>query len=65
VWMSEDGGRLHRKRNRTMLVEWPEDSELPLVADRYSWVSWHQMKTLLVEEDAIVAPHIRGVLSLA
>ena len=65
VWMSEDGGRLHRKRNRTMLVEWPEDRELPLVADRYRWVSWHQIKTLLVEEDAIVAPHIRGVLSLA
>lgn len=64
VWMSEDGGRLHRKRNRTMLVEWPEDRELPLVADRYRWVSWHQIKTLLVEEDAIVAPHIRGVLSL-
>lgn len=64
VWMSEDGGRLHRKRNRTMLVEWPEDRELPLVADRYRWVSWHQIKTLLIEEDAIVAPHIRGVLSL-
>lgn len=64
VWMSEDGGRLHRKRNRTMLVEWPEDRDLPLVAERYRWVSWHQIKTLLTEEDAIVAPHIRGVLSL-
>lgn len=64
VWMSEDGGRLNRKRNRTMLVEWPADRDLPLAADRYRWVSWHQLKQLLREEDAIVAPHIRGVLAL-
>lgn len=64
VWMSEDGGRLNRKRNRTMLVEWPQDRDLPLVADRYRWVSWYQLKQLLRTEDAIVAPHVRGVLAL-
>jgi oxidase EvaA len=63
-WMSEDGGRLNNKRNRTMLVELDAGVELPLVADRYRWVSLHQLKVLLRTEDAIVAPHVRGVLAV-
>ena len=63
-WMSEDGGRLNNKRNRVMLVELPEGLELPLGSDRYRWVSLYQLKHLLVTEDAIVAPHIRGVLAV-
>lgn len=62
-WMSEDGGRLNNKRNRTMLVEIPEDAELELIDSRYRWLSLYQLKRLLVTEDAIVAPHIRGVLA--
>jgi oxidase EvaA len=63
-WMSEDGGRLNRKRNRTMLVEIPEERPLPLISDRYRWVSLYQLKHLLKFEDAIVAPHVRGVLAV-
>ncbi|NOU03473.1 MAG: response regulator receiver protein [Novosphingobium sp.] len=63
-WMSEDGGRLFNKRNRTMLVELPEDCDVPLIAARYRWVSLFQLKQLLAEQDAIVSPHIRGVLAL-
>lgn len=63
-WMSEDGGRLNNKRNRTMLVELDEAHDLPLVADRYRWVSLYQLKVLLRTEDAIIAPHIRGVLAV-
>jgi oxidase EvaA len=63
-WMSEDGGRLFNKRNKTMLVELPEDRPIGLIADRYRWVSLYQLKTLLMTEDAAVAPHIRGVLAV-
>lgn len=63
-WMSEDGGRLNTKRNKTMLVELPEAFELELVSPRYRWVSLFQLKQLLLTEDAIIAPHIRGVLAV-
>jgi len=63
-WMSEDGGRLLNKRNRTMLIEIPESHEFPLIAPRYRWVSLFQLKSLLKTEDAIVAPHIRGILAV-
>lgn len=63
-WMSEDGGRLNNKRNKTMLVEIPEGQYLELVSPRYRWVSLFQLKELLRTQDAIVAPHIRGVLAV-
>lgn len=63
-WMSEDGGRLFNKRNLTMLIEIQKDRELPLVNDSFRWVSLHQIKQLLLYEDAIIAPHIRGVLAV-
>jgi len=62
-WTSEDGGRLFNKRNRSMLVEYDEDRPLPLVSDRFRWVSLYQLKTLISEENAIIAPHIRGILA--
>jgi dTDP-4-dehydro-6-deoxy-alpha-D-glucopyranose 2,3-dehydratase len=64
IWMSEDGGRLNHKRNRTMMVEISEGVDLRLVAERYRWVSWHQLRTILMTDDAIVAPHLRGLLCL-
>lgn len=62
-WTSEDGGRLFNKRNRSMLVEYDENTELELVSDRFKWVSLYQLKKLIKEQDAIVAPHIRGILA--
>jgi oxidase EvaA len=62
-WTSEDGGRLFNKRNRSMLLEFDEKSELELVSDRFKWVSLYQLKKLIKEQYAIVAPHIRGILS--
>ena len=62
-WTSEDGGRLFNKRNRSMLLEHDEAEELELVSDRFRWVSLYQLKKLIREENAIVAPHIRGILS--
>jgi oxidase EvaA len=62
-WTSEDGGRLFNKRNRSMLIEYDEDLELELVSDRFKWVSLYQLKKLVSQENAIIAPHIRGILS--
>jgi oxidase EvaA len=64
IWMSEDGGRLLNKRNLTMLIEVPEHLDVPLINSSYRWVSLYQIKNLLLLEEAIVAPHIRGVLSI-
>jgi oxidase EvaA len=60
-WMSEDGGRLHLKRNRGMLVEVPEGTvtEIP---DGFIWLSMWQIKDLL-NENAWINPHIRGIIA--
>lgn len=63
-WTSEDGGRLFNKRNRSMLIEFDENSDLPLVSERFRWVSLYQLKALTRTENAIVAPHIRGIISM-
>jgi len=62
-WTSEDGGRLFNKRNRSMLIEYEEGKELGLVSDRFKWVSLYQLKKLIREQNAMVAPHVRGILS--
>lgn len=62
-WTSEDGGRLFNKRNRSMLLEYAEGEELQLVSERFKWVSLYQLKKLIREQNAIVAPHIRGIIS--
>jgi oxidase EvaA len=62
-WMSEDGGRLYNKRNRSMIVEIHENFDLNIHAERYRWVTLYELIQLVVSQDAIVAPHIRGILS--
>jgi oxidase EvaA len=60
-WLSEDGGRLHKKRNFGMLVE-VGDSYDPVLTDDFIWMSMHQIKACLYE-DAWVNPHIRGIIA--
>ena len=60
---SEDGGRLLNKRNRSMLVEIDSNFDVTLPTDRFRWVTLRQLKKLIREHDAIVAPHIRGILA--
>lgn len=62
AWLAEDGGRLHLKRNRGMLIEVPEELNLELPNDNFIWLSLYQIKQLLLE-DAWVNPHIRGILA--
>jgi oxidase EvaA len=61
-WMSEDGGRLFNKRNRSMVVEVDKLDESK-INDRYRWLTLWQLIELTRRYDAIVAPHIRGILS--
>lgn len=61
-YMSEDGGRLMNKRNFSILVE--IDSNIDLnESDRYIWLTLKQIKELIVNNNAIIAPHLRGILS--
>ena len=62
AWLSEDGGRLYKKRNRGILIEIPESTNLELPNDNFCWVSLFQIKQLL-SEDGWINPHIRGILS--
>lgn len=62
AWLAEDGGRLHLKRNRGMLLEIPEDFEIFLPNDNFIWLSLYQIKAML-KEDAWINPHIRGILA--
>jgi oxidase EvaA len=60
-WMSEDGGRLHLKRNKGMLVELPSAIKLE-ISETYRWVSLFQLKEL-IKQNSWVNPHIRGIIS--
>ena len=62
-WTLEDGGRLFNKRNRTMLIEYSEEKDLEIYSNRFKWTSLYQLKKLVSEQNAIIAPHIRGLLS--
>lgn len=61
-WLAEDGGRLHLKRNRGMLIELDEKHSIELPNDNFVWLSLYQIKQLL-REDAWINPHIRGILA--
>lgn len=60
-WLSEDGGRLHLKRNRGMLVEVAEGTPLE-IPPSFRWMSMWQIKECL-NENAWVNPHIRGIIA--
>lgn len=60
-WMSEDGGRLHLKRNRGMIVELPADS-IRDVPEGFRWFSLFQIKAL-IKQYSWVNPHVRGIIS--
>lgn len=62
-WMSEDGGRLFNKRNKVMLVEVDSNHEITFDDNLYRWVTLYDIKKAIIEEDAIIAPHLRNLLS--
>ena len=60
-WLSEDGGRLHRKRNLGLLIELVEEAELE-APPTFIWMSMWQIKECL-KENAWVNPHVRGIIA--
>jgi len=60
-WLSEDGGRLYKKRNKGMLIELP-DNTISDIPPSFIWLSMWQIKELL-NENAWINPHIRGIIS--
>lgn len=60
-WMSEDGGRLHLKRNKGMLIEVPENVNLAIPKNFY-WASLYQLKAF-IKVNSWVNPHVRGIIS--
>ena len=61
-WMSEDGGRLHLKRNKGMIVEIGDSVDLPKMSSSYKWMTLYQIKCL-IKENSWVSPHIRSIIS--
>ncbi len=61
-WMSEDGGRLHLKRNKGMIVEIDDSAILPELTPAYKWMTLYQIK-YLIKENSWVGPHIRSIIS--
>ena len=61
-WMSEDGGRLHLKRNKGMIVEIDDSVKLPEMLSAYKWMTLYQIK-YLIKENSWVGPHIRSIIA--
>ncbi|MBI4366918.1 MAG: NDP-hexose 2,3-dehydratase family protein, partial [Deltaproteobacteria bacterium] len=61
AWLSEDGGRLHLKRNLGMLIEVDEATPID-VPDGFLWMSLYQIKACL-QDNAWVNPHVRGIIA--
>ena len=61
-WVSEDGGRLYKKRNRSILIEVNHQKKINIPNDNFIWLSLYQIKALL-KENAWVNPHVRGIIA--
>lgn len=62
-WVSEDGGRFYKKRNRIMLVEIDNACSGNFDASETIWVPLKTLVTLIRDYDAIVNPHVRSIIS--
>ena len=60
-WFSEEGGRLRNKRNLGILLNHNSHEVIKIDSD-FKWVTLQQIKQLILE-NAIVNPHLRGLVS--
>lgn len=60
--LSEDGGRLHLKRNRGMIVEVNDSYNLPDLDTSFKWLTLFQIKKLITL-NSWISPHVRSVIS--
>tara|TARA_B100000035_G_scaffold260183_1_gene231014 strand:- start:237 stop:1004 length:768 start_codon:yes stop_codon:yes gene_type:complete len=59
--MSEDGGRLFKKKNRGMIIEVPEKFKIKM-NENFIWLSLYQIK-MLIKQRSWVNPHVRSLIS--
>ena len=59
--MSEDGGRLYKKKNKGMLIECNKTNNIDL-KDNFFWLSLYQIK-YLIKKNSWVNPHVRSIIS--
>ena len=60
-WFSEEGGRLRNKRNLGILLNHDSNKAIKIDSD-FKWVTLKQIKELIFE-NAMVNPHLRGLVS--
>ena len=60
-WVSEEGGRLRNKRNLGMLVDYYGHDKINFGLD-YKWLTLAQIK-ILIQENAMINPHLRTLVS--
>jgi len=60
-WFSEEGGRLRNKRNLGILLNHNSHKTIKIDSD-FKWVTLKQIKELIFE-NAMVNPHLRGLVS--
>ncbi len=61
-WLSEDGGKFYKKRNRG-LVKQVNYEDTYIVDENFKWVSLHQIKKLM-KYDALINPHLARLIFL-
>ena len=61
-WLAEDGGRMNKKRNRSLLIQVPETMTIDIPNNNYLWLTLYQLKALL-KKNAWVNPHVRGIIA--
>ena len=59
--MSEDGGRLYKKRNRGILIEVPSEYDIE-IKETFCWITLFQIKSL-IKSSSWVNPHTRSLIS--
>ena len=60
-WFSEEGGRLKHKRNLGIIINNLSKNELEIEND-FKWITLKQIKQLILE-NALINPHLRGLVS--
>jgi len=60
-WVTEDGGRLFKKRNLHWIVQYKGKASIP--GKRYKWLTLWEIDKL-IKLGPIVGPHLRSILSL-
>ena len=62
AWLSEDGGKFYKKRNRGLVKEVAYEDTY-LVDDNFKWVSLYQIKKLM-NHNSLINPHLARLIFL-